>query len=54
MMQQLMGDRYDKFRITELDWSNNSEWSEKSFKILAENILSNSVKKMNWNGSMNE
>jgi hypothetical protein len=47
-----MGDLYDKFRITELDWSANSFWSEKSVKILAENILSNCVKKMNWSTSM--
>ncbi len=47
-----MGNRYDRFRITDLDWSYNPNWSEKSIKILAENILSNSVKKMNWNQSM--
>jgi len=47
-MQTLMGDRYDKFRTVEFDWSNNSDWSEKSVKLLSENILSNSIKKLSF------
>ena len=51
-MHTLMGNRYAKFRTVELNWSENSDWSEKSVKILSDNILSNSVKKMSFNGSL--
>lgn len=51
-MQTLMGNRYGRFRTVELDWSQNSDWSEKSVKLLTDNILSNSVKKMLFNGSL--
>jgi hypothetical protein len=52
IMQTLMGDRYEKFRTVDLDWSNNADWSEKSVKLLADNILSNSIKRMVFQGSL--
>jgi hypothetical protein len=41
VMQSLMGDRYDQLRLVSIDWGSNSDFTEKSVKILTENILAN-------------
>jgi hypothetical protein len=41
IMQSLIGDRYDSLRLNSINWSDNPSYTEKSVKVLTDNILVN-------------
>lgn len=49
-----MGDRYDKIRINHIDIADNNDISELSVKVLADNLLSKSLKTINFGETMNK
>lgn len=48
-----MGDRYDQLRVNHIDIGNNEAIHERCIKILAENLMTKSLKTIDLNGSMN-
>ena len=50
-MEKLIGD-WRILRLNYLDWSGNQDFVEKSVDVLAKNLLSRSVKKMEFKGSL--
>jgi hypothetical protein len=50
-MEKLVGD-FIYLRLNELNWPKNSDFVEKSVNLLADNLLSRSVKKTDFTGSL--
>jgi hypothetical protein len=51
VVKALMGDRYDKLRINQIDISHNQHISADGIKVFAENIITRSLKNIIWEGS---